>query len=215
MKHLSIMVLAFVAAPSVVNSSDAAPSKLQPLLALVEEVTKGLPSRFGDDPELKSFNNLDGPMPKEALRYARFYWTLDSIEGECEYLGQRTNIEMLDPGLSVTVRAGLPFSDPSHPDREAYMAIYGLVSNTIEEVGEEDACAEMYRLLGPNGALMEEAVKINGLIDPEMLEKYAVTTEDGVMWSKRDYCEREFHLQPPADRDWHDAICKKAKEQPF
>lgn len=187
---------------------------IAPVVALVTEATQAIPSDF-DMPAPIPADALTEPLRKEVLAYARFYWVVDQIEANCHYLGQRSNIEKIDPGTGVSGWVAWASMKADHPNYAEYLAITDAVAGVVQTVGEEAFCPEMYRLLGPGGDLMDEAIKVNGLIDPEIFDRYEVKVEDGILWSSRDYCERRFHLEPPAQQDMHDLACKEAKEQGF
>lgn len=188
---------------------------LKPLVNLVDEVTKGIPGSFEQYGPVLPYEKLMEPLPQDVMAYARFYWTVDQIEGNCRFLGQRSNIEMLDPDTGVSAWVGTVELRPEHPSRAEWKAVYDTVSGAVETLGEDVVCPEMYRMLGPNGTLMGDAVKINALIDPAIFDRYEVRQDDGVLWSKRDYCDRRYFLQPPEQQDMHDLACQEAKEQGF
>lgn len=181
--------------------------------AFVTEVTDKLPSRFEERPMIHGDAIFTTPLPGDVYAYARFYWTVDNIEGVCAYLGQRSNIEVIPE--QVNVRLVGPNMSETHPDRAEYMRIFQMFDAAVETTGEVELCLSMYRLLGPNGSLMPAAMAINQLLDPEDFDRWQLTMKDGVVWSSRDYCERRFFLEPPADEAGHKFICDKAKRQPF
>jgi len=194
------------------SSFPAAASSLNEVRDFVMQATESLPSRFADVGIVPA-SHQDRPLPPDVLAYARFYWTLDRIEGNCEFLGQRSNVEMVEPSVQTLLTYAM--LNENHPDRLEYIKIVDLVDGAEEEIGEDALCPAMYEMLGPNGTLMGTAIKINDLLEDELRHKYQVRIEDGILWSTRDYCERRFHLQPPADQAWHDFTCEKAKEQKF
>jgi hypothetical protein len=197
---------------------------LRDLVGLVETSATSLPDQF-EERGLRALSskNMMRPLPDDVMAYAKFFWVIDEIEAHCTHLGQRSNIEMLDPSNGVHAWSMMPMSTAipglegkPHPNRSDYLAVVEVVSKAIASAGESATCAEMYRLLGPNGSLMSPlALDISNLLDPANLDLWEVTPEDGVLWSSRDYCEREHYLRAPADQAMHDMICAKAKEQPF
>lgn len=199
----------------VAENSGRLNAAMQPLVQLVTEVTQGIPDSFERHGPVLPYEKIMETLPEDVMSYARFYWTVDQIEANCHYLGQRSNIEMLDPDTGVRAWAGIVEMKGEHPSRSALVAIFDTVSGAVESLGEDVVCPEMYRLLGPNGTIMSKAVRINALIDPVIFDRYEVREEDGVLWSKRDYCERRFYLQPPAQQDMHDLVCEEAKQQKF
>lgn len=198
---------------SVALCSAAMAESLAKIEAFVTEVTEKLPVRFESRPMIHGDAVFTTALPGDVYAYARFFWTVDNIEGVCSFLGQRSNIEMVPQ--EVNVRMVGPAMNEDHPDRGEFMRIYEMFDSSVEPIGETDLCASMYRLLGPNGSLMPAAIAINRLIDPDDLKRWEVATKDGVLWSSKDYCERRYYLEPPGDQAWHDSICAEADEQPF
>jgi hypothetical protein len=188
---------------------------LEDVVAYVTEVTHNLPSHFEDHGNMIPEEARMKPLTDEVHAYARFYWTVDSIENNCRFLGQRTNVQLLDPSNGVTSWVSTASMVTDHPNYAEYVAIFERFETAVSELGEAPVCSAMYRLLGPNGSLMEEALDINGLIDPEVLYRYEVLAEDGVLWSSKDYCQRRFYLEEPAQPSLHEAECREADAQDF
>jgi guanyl-specific ribonuclease Sa len=204
--------------------TEQTPAELQELIDLVETAAGGLPDRFEDrGPQVVRFENMLRPLPDDVMAYAKFFWVVDEIEIGCPHLGQRDNIEMLAPSNGVHTWSLMPISTgiaaldgKPHHNHTDYLAVRAVVLNAIANAGEDTVCAEMYRRLGPSGSLMSHlATDVSNLLDPTTLDRWEVKPEDGVLWSSRDYCEREYYLRAPADQAMHDMICAKAKEQPF
>ena len=204
-------LLVAIAAAALCSSAMAA--TLPEIEAFLTRVTRDLPNRFEERPMLFGNDVFTTSLPGDVLAYARFYWTVDIIEGVCSFLGQRTNIEMVDQGTQTRLVG--PTMQETHPDRGEYMSVFDLFDSSVETIGEDALCSSMYKLLGPNGSLMSSAMAINGLLDPDDADRWQVRVEDGVLWSSRDYCQRRYYLEPPSNQTSHDAICKEAEEQPF
>lgn len=200
-----IIAALFCAAPAAADTLDDA-------VALVTETTEALPDHFANDGPARS-EELEGPLPTDVLAYARFYWTVDAVEGACSSLGQRTNIEMVAPEIST--RLVYPSMREEHPDHAEFLRIYEFFDAAVTELGEDVVCPAIYELLGPGGTLMPAALSINGLLEDDLAAKYEVREGDGVIWSDRDYCERRYYLEQPADQAMHDLVCARAKEQGF
>lgn len=188
---------------------------LDAIVAYVAEVTHNLPSSFRDHGNMIPEEVRMQPLADDVLAYARFYWTVDSIENNCQFLGQRTNIQILAPDNGVTSWVATASTAPKHPNYAEYFGIFEKFEAAVTELGEATVCPAMYRLLGPNGSLMEDALDINGLIDPEELNMWEVRVEDGVLWSSRDYCERRYYLEHEPQQPLHDQVCNQAKSQDF
>lgn len=188
---------------------------LKPVVAYVTSAVGGIPARFEDHGPRIGIKRLMDPMPADVLDYAKFYWVADRIEGNCKYLGQRSAIEMVDPDTGVNAWVSAVMMREEHPNAPDYLAVNAEIDGAAEEFGEPVFCPAMYALLGPNGTLMPDAIKINALLEPAIADKYEVKVADGVIWSSRDYCDRGFYLEPPKQQDAHDYICGEAKEQPF
>ena len=210
MRKLSyaVAILSFLSVGAVAAQAES----LDEIRAFVTKVTNDLPIRF-DGKGFASPKQMEGHLPSDIMAYARFYWALDNIEGVCEFIGQRSNIEMVEPRIINFL--AYPELRDEHPDRQEYIRISELFDKAVETIGEDTLCPDMYRMFGPNGNLMGNVLRINGLLGPKLRNKYMVHVEDGVLWSTRDYCERRFHLEPPANQAWHDFTCAKAKEQKF
>lgn len=188
---------------------------LNAVVAYVAEVTRDMPSRFEDHGKMIREEERMQPLAADVLAYARFYWTVDSIENNCQFLGQRTNIQILEPSNGVTSWVATASGYPRHPNYPEFVGIFEKFATAVKELGATEVCGSMYALLGPNGSLMEDALAINDLIDPELVYLWEVRAEDGVLWSSKDYCDRRYYLQEPAQQSVHDTICAEAKAQDF
>lgn len=195
-----------------IGSTCAHAADLDRVRSAVSQFVKEIPSGF---PNVGIVSSKHGqqPLPGAVLAYARFYWALDRIEGNCEFLGQRSNIEMVDPPISTLVTYAE--INEKHPDHKEYLRIAELIDGAEETLGEDTLCPAMYEMFGPDGSLMAGVLNINGLLEDGLRRQYEVRVEDGVLWSMRDYCERKYYLQPPAAPEFHKYACEKAKRQKF
>ena len=188
---------------------------LKPVIDYVTAATKAIPSAFADHGPRVNIDSLMEAMPADVMAYARFYWIADRIEGNCQFLGQRSVIEMVDPDTGVMAWAMAASTRENHPNYQDYRAVNAQIDGVAGQFGESVFCPTMYKLLGPDGTLMPDAVRINALLEPAIAAKYEVKAADGVLWSSKDYCDRGFYLEPPKQRDAHDYICAEAKKQDF
>jgi hypothetical protein len=186
---------------------------LAEVIDLVTKSTQGLPTIFRAHGNKITEDARMQPLAPDALGYARFLWVVDSIENLCRYLGQRSNVEILDPANGIQSWIATAEADPNHPDHAEYLTILGQLSDAVSNLGEDVVCPAMYALLGPGGTLMNDALAINGLIDPMELHRHEVRVEDGVLWSSRDYCERRYYLQNGGQESLHEAACEEAEVQ--
>lgn len=187
---------------------------VEELASYVAKVTHDLPNRFNDYGIMVPEDERMQPLADDVMAYARFYWTVDSIETNCQFLGQRTNIQILSRDNGVGSWVATVSMSRDHPNYPEYFSLYEKFQMAVSKLGEAVVCPAMYRLLGPNGRLMEDALDINGLIDPEVLYQYKVRVEDGVLWSSKDYCDRRYYLEQ-GQQQMHDVACDEAKEQDF
>ena len=194
----------------VAASTAAANTTTEEAESFITDITQALPRHLTALPHGSS----ERAMPPDILAYARFFWMVDRVEGNCRYLGQRSNIEMIDRANGAS---DLPFVAmlPGHANFEEYLSVIHRVDSLFEDLGEPVFCPLVYRLLGPNGQLVEATMRINNFMSPDTRESYEIHPEDGAIWSLRDYCERGFFLAPPANQSMHDFSCRRAEEQEF
>ena len=143
---------------------------------MVTSATRGLPNQF--TASIPTQEQLQEPLPPDALAYAKFYWALDRIGGDCGDVERRSNIELLDPYNGVLTRVTVAMLSEDHPDFGLYKSINELIDDAVEQAGEDVVCGEMYRLLGPSGSLMQDAMTINQLIDPALPAVFAWIAAD-------------------------------------
>lgn len=205
-------IKALVAALLMVSPVQAA--TLEEVKEFVAKVVNELPTSFQRRGTMKE-DQLKKEFDPDVLAYARFYWTMEYIDGSCEHLGKRSNIEQLATDTGVLQWIDYATINDGHPNQKDLLEIMQVIEDTAETAGEAEFCGAMYGLLGPNGSLMKQAVRINNLIDKRLLQKYKVNVEDGVLWSYKDYCDRKFHLQPPANEGMHQHVCQQAAVQKF
>lgn len=176
----------------------------------ITETTRSIPHQLPDNPTYKT----DGAMPPAVLAYSRFFWLAERIGGNCGDVEHRSAIGMLDPDSGL-LGWELDAHKAGHPNQNDFLEVIRKVDEFYEGLGEVEFCSIAYRMLGPNGEIVETTTRINNFMSLEDQENWAIWPEDGAVWSSRDYCERGYYLTPPADQNMHDYVCREAEEQGF
>jgi|TARA_A100001391_G_scaffold51157_1_gene31209 hypothetical protein len=177
------------------------------LTELLEEVSVNIPLEIQ---ALSSISDTESPMSEDVAAYARFVWTVERVAGNCENLDIKPVVYAVDPlGDAWQFAASMD----GHPDFQSFLDVIQPVDEFYEKTGAIDFCGTGYRLLGPDGDLMPLAMDLNALL--AYPDEDEVTVAEGVLWSSREYCETEFHLQPPANEAMHELSCDLAASQGF